>query len=75
MLVLHKESRDQLKDKKEELIRQIAAKEADIRAMLKTKEELEGEIKVKDETIKHLDGSLTKKRKHCERSIWTNWEV
>ena len=66
MLVLHKEAKDQLDTKKKELETQIAAKEADIRAMIKAKEELEGEIKVKDKTIKHLDGSLNKKRKHCE---------
>jgi len=61
--LLHKEARDQLVNKKMELESQIAT-------MIKSNEELEDKIKVKDKIIKdRLEisdsiGSLTKKRKH-----------
>jgi len=64
--LLHREARDELEVKKEEL-------ESQITTMIKAKEELEDKIKVKDKIIKdrlEVSGSsidsLTKKRKHGE---------
>ena len=60
MLLLHEEAKDQLKEKSLRLERRIAN-------LLENKKELDDEIKVKGETIKHLQdsiGSFTKKRKH-----------
>ena len=54
--LLHKEAKDELEDKKMELERQIASKEAEIRSMIKAKEKLEDKIKAKDEIIRHRCG-------------------